>query len=482
MADLVLLNQEMTDLRNEREELRKKHQGATMPEEARARDMEIIDRVKRLTFVIEEEQQKERDHLMEKTADFLDKPQYQINRAVNADDESRRTIARAGWEIKGGQVMRQTSTGEIAFCPEEVLFGSVPTNDPELAQFYKKTRATFQPEYRNAYVKWLKASVTGPGADGFAMNSLTGEERNALSEGSAVDGGFLVPPDVQSEILSRLAQQSVMGRLCRTITTTRDKVVFPAMKAASSNGTIYSGGFVGTVVGETPAFAENDPQFEQFEISIKKFRTSTKMSNDWLSDSGALSFISASGAENLALTEDYYFINGDGTANQPLGILNSGLSTTTVEGSTTDQISNTISNAGSAPLIDALPYLVPSQYVSGASWLMARTTEGKIRGLVDANARPWWMPQQVAGGAGSTPNELGGYPVYNSDWVPVGGTNGNKVLIFGNFNAYIIARRASMSTIVLRERFADTEQTGIIIMSRAGGGLWNTDAMYLGIV
>lgn len=482
MADLALLNEELADIVAKRALNREKHKGATMPQEARAEDEEYVKRAKKLQFLIEEENQKSRDAEFDNLVDFMEKPVHNIQRAVNPDDDSRRVLNRAGWEIKGGQVVRQTSKGELAYCPEEVLFGPVPTGDPGLAQFYNQTRATFQPEYRNAYIKWLKASVTGPGSEGMAIQRLTNEERNALSEGSAIDGGFLVPPDVQSEILVRLAQQSVMGRLCRTVTTTRDKVQFPAVKSATSNGTIYSSGFVGGVVGETPAFSETDPQFEQFEISIKKFRTTTKMSNDWLSDSGALSFISQNGAENLALVEDYYFINGDGSANQPLGILNSGLSTTTVEGSTTDQISNSISNAGSAPLIDALPYNVPAQYAGGSSWLMARSSEGKIRGLVDANGRPWWMPQQVAGGAGATPNELGGYPVYNSDFVPVGGTNGNKVLIFGNFSAYIIARRASMSTIVLRERFADTEQTGIIIMSRAGGGLWNTDAMYLGIV
>lgn len=482
MAELALLNKELEDVVAERNLLREKHKGATMPEEARTRDTELATRTQKLRFVVEEEKQNERDKLFEETAQWMDDPIHLVPRPVNADDDGRRVMARAGWETKGGQIVRQTSQGELAFCPEEVMYGPIPKDDPGLAKHYTQTRATFQPEYRNAYVHWLKASLSGAGADGLAFNRLTAQEQNALSEGSAVDGGFLVPPDIQAEILVRLAQNSVMGRLCRTITTTRDRVQFPAVKSATTNGTIYSSGFVGGVVGETPAFSETDPQFEQFEISIKKFRTTTKMSNDWLSDAGALAFISQNGAENLALVEDYYFINGDGSANQPLGILNSGLSTTTVEGSTADQISNTISNAGSAPLIDALPYLVPSQYVGGASWLMARASEGKIRGLVDANARPWWMPQQVAGGSGATPRELGGYPVYNSDFVPVGGTNGNKVLIFGNFNAYIIARRAAMSTIVLRERFADTEQTGIIIMSRAGGGLWNTDAMYLGIV
>jgi predicted phage gp36 major capsid-like protein len=35
---------------------------------------------------------------------------------------------------------------------------------------------------------------------------------------------------------------------------------------------------------------------------------------------------------------------------------------------------------------------------------------------------------------------------------------------------------------VLRERFADTDQTGIIIWERAGGAVWNLDAGRIGIV
>lgn len=482
--DLALVNKELEDVVAERNLLREKHKGATMPEEARARDVALTERAQKLQFVIEEEKQKARDAVFEDTAKFLENPQYTIPKAVNADDEGRRVMMKAGWKIANGMITRETSMGEIPFCPEEVMFGKVPGNDPVTANYFKQTRAIFQPDYRDAYINWLRAPFHGEGADGAALRNLSSQEQNALQEGQSDLGGFAVPPDVQAEMFVRMAQESVMRRLARVVPTSRDKVQWPAVKAATSNGTIYSSGFVGGIVGETPAFSETDPGFEQFEISVKKFRTSTKMSNDWIADAAGnmLAFLAQNGAENLALVEDYYFINGDGTPLQPVGILNAGLSTTSVEGSTSDHISNSTSNAGSAPLLDALPYLVPAQYAGRGSWLTARSTEGKIRGLVDANGRPWWMPQQVAGGSGSTPRELGGYPVYNSDFMPVGGTNGNKVIVFGDFSAYIIAQRASMSTVVLRERFADTEQTGIIINERAGGGLWNTDALYIGIV
>lgn len=490
MADvtpsLALLNDEMDTLRDERAQLRAKNPGAVMPEEARVRDAEIVDRMQAVAVLIEREQQRKRDAMFDNTVNYMDDVTNQVPRGFNADDKGRRDLLSAGWDIRGGMVFRRTSNGEVAYCAEDVLFGPIPSEekDAQQARHMKQMRAVFQPEYRDAYMKWLRSPFKGIGADALALSRLSGAEQNALSEGTGESGGFVVPPDIQAEILQRLAARSVMNRLARTILTSRPSVQFPTIQAASSNGTIYNSGFVGTVVGETPAFAENDPAFGQFEISVKKFRASTKMSNDWFADaaSAMIARLSADGGENLALTEDYYFINGDGTPLQPVGLLNAGLSTTTVEGTTTDQVSNTIANAGSASLIDALPYLVPEQYTGNAEWLMNRNTEGKIRALVDANGRPWWMPQQSSGGSGGAPNELGGYPVNNSAWMPVGGTNGNKVLVFGDFQSYIIARRAEITTTVLRERFADNDQTGLILMSRAGGGLWNTDAMYIGIV
>lgn len=480
MADIALINQELADLRAERDELRTKHKGATMPEEARARDMEIVDRVKRLTFVLEEEQQKSRDSLMNETAKYMDDPHYQISRAVNDDSDGMRTLAKAGWEVKGGQVYRQTSIGEIAMYPEEVVHG--PITDPGAADYINKVRRTLQPDYRAAWVNFIR-NCANARSESMAMARLTPAEQNALSEGTEALGGVLVPPDVQAEILARTAQMAVMRRICRIVTTTRDQVRFPAVTANSTSGSLYSSGFVGTWATETPAFSETDPSFESFEIAVKKIRVATKMSNDWLADSGGnmIAFLAQNGAENMALVEDDGLIAGTGANNTPVGILNSGIATADVEGSSSDTISNTTTNAGSAPKITALQYLVPAQYESGSTWLMRRAIEGDVRALVDGNGRPYWL-ETPASGFAATPRSIAGYPVYNSDSVPNDGTNGNKVMVFGNFSNYIVVQRQAITTTVLRERFADTDQTGIILSERIGGGCWNTDAFRIGIV
>lgn len=475
---LATLNDELEQLMHERETLRAENKGAIMPDEARARDAEIADRVQRVTVLIEQEQQRKRDSLFNETARYLEDPNYRIPKAVNADEAGKRTLMNAGWSFKGGMAYRQTSRGELAFCPEDVLFGPMPNDDPVAAKHFKTMRAIFQPEYKAAWVKWLKAKGN--------TAALTGQEQNALSEGTASEGGYTVPADFQAEILARRAETSVFRRLARVVQTSRDRIQFPAVtpSTASPGASVYSSAFVGGMVGERVVNSDAGPTFQQFEIGIKKFEAYTRITNDLIADSASdiLGFLATDGGRNLALVEDNMFINGAGTGLEPMGLLNTGLTTFDVEGSTSNHVSNTVSDAGSAPKIIAGSYLVPGQYAENASWLMARQTMGEIHALVDGDGRPWWVPSASSGGSGGAPGNLVGFPVFTSSFVPVDGTNGNKVLIVGDFSAYIIADRTSLTVDIDRVNLIGSDETQIFLRSRAGGGLWNTDALRVGVV
>jgi HK97 family phage major capsid protein len=124
-------------------------------------------------------------------------------------------------------------------------------------------------------------------------------------------------------MLVRRADASVMRRLATVRQTTRDRMQFPAVVPNSTSGSIYSSGFVGGLVGERAVNTDAGPTFQQFEIAIKDFEAYTKLTNNLIADSGSdmLAFLARDGGENLGLVEDYYFINGDGTGLQPLGIL-----------------------------------------------------------------------------------------------------------------------------------------------------------------
>jgi len=420
--------------------------------------------------------------------DFLNQPQYKVPQGVgNGESDTAKALRVAGWEVKNGMVCAPTSTGKLyAMYPEQVLFGEIPKNDLDAAQFYKTTRGAMQPSYRLAYTAWLQALAKAHGSESMAYTMLSGEEQKALSEGTDTAGGFLVPPDVQAELLVRKAQMSAIRRAgARVQATSRDILKWPMVQANATSGSIYSSGFVGSVAGETPTFTDVDAAFGSFDVPIIKIRAATKLSNDFIADAvvNILSFLAMNGAQNIALVEDNEFIVGDGSALHPTGITSApGISTTdlTATAPTTHVFTNDTTHAGPPNALIDLVYSLPPQYVQGAAFLMRRAIEGKVRKLVDGQSRYLW-PAQSGSMFADVPRELLGAPIYNSDFMANDGVADNKIIVFGDFSSYIIGERAQITSTVLRERFADTDQTGIILWERVGGAVWNPDGFRFGI-
>jgi HK97 family phage major capsid protein len=471
-------------IKTEAKALQDKYSGGALPDDADLKLTVLQREGKALVAEIQEDRRREeRATDIAGIDEFLNRPQHKIPHGINGDQDDEYHLKAAGWEVKAGVWCAPTSLGtHQPMYPVEVLGGDVPDADPDTQRYIRRTRATIGADYKTAYMRHLRlAAQVGDSAQ--ALTMLSGLEHKALSEGSDTGGGFLVPPDLQAEILARTAQMSVMMRHARTVTTNRDRVIFPAVAPASTSSSIYSSGFVGGWAGETPSASDTDPGFQQFEISVKKARVSTRVSNDFVADASAdiLGFLGRNGAENLSLVLDNGFINGNGSALQPLGILNAGATTKDVEGSTSNTISNTTSNTGSAPKLIDLVYAVPAQYRTNASWLMCSAIAGKTLKLVDGNGRTYW-PELAGSGFAPAQPTLFGKPVDYSDWMPDDGTDANKVYVFGDLSQYIVVQRTGMTTVVLRERYADTDQVGIILFTRVGGALWNSDAIRYGIV
>jgi HK97 family phage major capsid protein len=449
---------------------------------------------------------KDRDDL----SDFLErpKPKFPLPSAFNGDHDGRKALRDQGWELKGGVWNVPTSLGPVPMFPNDVLFGEVPVDDPVAGAYFKQTRAAMQPEYKAAYTKHLVNSIRL--RDGvMAYAQLTGLEQKALSEGSDTAGGMLVPPDYQAEVLARLGAYSMVRKAgARVQPTSRDTLRYPMVNAAAATeggltaggDSIFAGGFVGSWAGETPAFTDKDATFTLFQVLVKKLRCVTKLGNDFVADSAVdvIAWLARNGAENMALVEDLGFISGDGTALKPKGILNNGATQINVAGSTANTISNTTSNQGSAPKLIKLWQALPPQYDVNAVFGMSKGTEGAIRALTDAQSRFLW-PAFMAGGfaapgAGSpgapgaasaiAPRDFQGRPVLNSQFLIDGSVANAGLLpiIYGDFSQYVIAQRAQISTVILRERFADTDQTGIILFERVGGDTYNIDGFRFGVL
>lgn len=476
------------------------YKGGGLPGEKKTQlaAMQAAVQTKRAEIAAEEEEDALKAGFDEADA-WLNKPQRKIPHGSNADDETKTALERAGWEFKGGLAYAPTSLegrtvqgldgsrqtlGKQPMFSEDVLLSKTIPSDPVQAEFYRTTRHSISDEYKSAYIKFWRELARSGGSEAMAMQKMSPSEQKALSEGTDSAGGFLVPPDTQAEVLARTAQQAVMRRLARVQPTSSDTLRWMMVAPHASLGSVYSSGFVGTWNTETPVFADTDPGFQRLDISIKKVRVATRVSNDLIMDAAfnVLAFLATDGARNMALVEDNAFLNGAGAAYEPMGILNSGATTFDVEGTTSNTISNTTSSSGSAAKIIAGVYVIPDQYVDGSVMVMRRAIEGKVAALVDGNGRPFW-PANAGGGFDLPRHAIEGFPIYNSTFMPNDGTDTNKVILAGNIaQAYIIGQRAQITTTVLRERFADTDQTGIILWERVGGATWNVDAIRIGIV
>jgi HK97 family phage major capsid protein len=157
------------------------------------------------------------------------------------------------------------------------------------------------------------------------------------------------------------------------------------------------------------------------------------------------------------------FTTGDGT-NKPTGFLVSCGADTTADGTAAADISYD-------NLVD-LQHSVDEYYRTGASWMFNNQTCATLRKLKDSTGQPIWQQGLIAG----QPSLLLGDPVVINNHMPAA-TSGLRPIAYGQFNKYQIRDVADVNYMVLKERWAEDGEIGIIAYWRADGILKNTAAI-----
>jgi HK97 family phage major capsid protein len=96
-----------------------------------------------------------------------------------------------------------------------------------------------------------------------------------------------------------------------------------------------------------------------------------------------------------------------------------------------------------------------------------------IRKLKDGQGRYIWQPADMKGGA---PSILNNYPYSINQHMPEA-TTGNKSILFGAFNRYVVRIVNQFTIRRLVERYADFDQTGFLGFSRLDGQLLDAGAV-----
>ena len=280
------------------------------------------------------------------------------------------------------------------------------------------------------------------------LNILRGRApvNNVLSTSPDTDGGYLVPTEFETQIVTGLEEANIIRSLAKTINTSAERKIPIAATHSTAQWT-----------AENAAYTESDPTFAQKTIDAFKLTDLVKVSVELLQDSmfDLESYIAREFARAFGIAEEEAFCVGTGTG-QPTGIFTASGGTVGVTASSPTAI--TVDN-----LIDLI-YALKSPYRRNAVFLMKDITVSALRKLKDSNGAYLWQPSVQAG----QPDRLLGYPLYTSPYVPAAEA-GSLPIAFGDFSNYWIADRMGRTVQRLNELYAGNGQVGFIAAERVDG-------------
>ena len=275
---------------------------------------------------------------------------------------------------------------------------------------------------------------------------------NTLREGSDSAGGYLVPDEFNKKLIKAMEAENVIRKISRVITTARDMTI----PLAVGEGQAYW-------VPEEGTIQLSDPKFDSVRIGAHKLGTRMLISDELLEDSvfDMEDFIADEFAHRLGKAEEEAFLNGDGKA-KPQGLMQQ------IEvGAITEQ-------AGAISIDDIIDLIhsIPQGYRKKAVLVMNDTTYRdlcKIRSAYDRNI--WGVDM-----TGKYPGILLGVPIVICEAMP-NAESGNKPILYGDFDYFVIGDRGRRSIKRLNEVYADRGQVGFQVTQRVDAVLLDKKAI-----
>lgn len=172
--------------------------------------------------------------------------------------------------------------------------------------------------------------------------------------------------------------------------------------------------------------------------------------------------------ERLGRILNEHCTTGDNT-NKPQGV---------VSGATSGKVSASASAFTRSEIVDLI-HSVDRAYrqSSKAGFMLHDSVLGSIKKLTIGQGtyddRPLWQPSIIAG----EPDRLEGFQYWvNNDMASTLAT-GNKVLLFGDFNKYIVRMIQGLEILRLNERYAESHQVAFVGFMRFDGRIVNSSAI-----
>ncbi|MCK9917794.1 phage major capsid protein [Microbacteriaceae bacterium K1510] len=325
----------------------------------------------------------------------------------------------------------------------------------------ERARAQNAPEHKAAFDAYVR---TGAAA------GLRALEAKAMSIGSNADGGYLVPPELETEIGKRLATVSPIRAIAGVRTISGNVYKKPFMTAGPAVGW----------VGETGARTQTaSPTLDELSFPAMELYAMPAATATLLEDSAVNidQWLAQEVEQVFAAQEGTAFVAGDG-ANKPKGFLDY----TTVDdddwewgkiGYVASGVSAAFPASNPSDVLVDLIYAVKAGYRQNAVFVMNRRTQSVIRKFKDTTGNYLWQPPAQLGGKAS----LLTFPVIEAEDMPDIAA-GSLSVAFGDFaRGYLIIDRAGVS--VLRDPYTAKPYVLFYTTKRVGGGVQDFEAIKL---
>lgn len=317
-------------------------------------------------------------------------------------------------------------------------------------------------EYRDAFSQFFK----------YGYNGLDAEQRSILQTGfknmsearaqstATTAGGYLIAPEYLPELERALKDYSGVMQVARIVSTsTGANMPWPTLDGTARKATI---------VAENATSTPTDFTFAQKSLDAYMYRDMAAASLELVQDSAfdIGGFIQESFGESFGRGLNDHFTVGTGSG-QPNGLV-----TASTAGKTA-----ALSTAFTRSEIVDLVHSVDSGYRRSmkCGFMFHDLVLAAIKKLAigASDATPLWQVSMREG----EPDKLEGFPYWVNNDMSSAFTTGQKLILFGDYNKYIVRQVLGVTIRRLEERFIDNGQIGYIAFARYDGELSNTSAV-----
>ena len=257
-----------------------------------------------------------------------------------------------------------------------------------------------------------------------------------LGEGAGDQGGFLVPEQFTTQLLSLALEDSVVRPRAFRLPMSTLNLALPTIVDTTHASNVY-GGVRAYWTPESGSYTASEPSFGRINLTAKKLTAYTSAANELLADSAISleALLLRLFPQALAYFEDDSFINGIG-GGQPVGIINADALITVAK--ETGQAATTIV----AENIDKMySRMLPSSRAK-AVWVAHPDTLPQIVAM-SRSVGTGGSAAVMSNMTGSAPATLYGRPIILSEKCQTLGTAGD--LFFVDFSYYVIGDRQTLS-------------------------------------